>query len=179
MTKTGKKQRLVERTTLLINPTSRRWQLATAVILLILVLLVGSILAHHAYQMRESVASSILLERLTPSAERNRVAQLLAEPRSSKLLMRYIDAMGEAVNNMEVSPHWDVRQFFLLLDVAEQTQSQLTGFEYTAEQLFIFCDGGDREQFAAMLKQNSGFSAVQLLSAPEDADKFTITCQFA
>ena len=86
MTKTGKKQRLVERTTLLINPTSRRWQLATAVILLILVLLVGSILAHHAYQMRESVASSILLERLTPSAERNRVAQLLAEPRSSKLL---------------------------------------------------------------------------------------------
>ena len=89
--------------------------------------------------------------------------------------------MGEAVENLEISPKWRLGQFTALLDAAGEAGARIEGFSIGEgyASLLVRCEGGSPQAFLEAIGRSGEFSGVSLPDdGREDRQTYTIECLF-
>ena len=152
----------------------------TALALLVAAAGVGVWLAVNARQVPRDLLDSSLVAQLFPAGQRGRVALLLEDPDSSALLVKYVDALGQALGQLEDPGAWSLQRFLAILEAAGQAGCRVQGFSWQAEEqaLAVRCQGGDAAGMLATLEGSGLFRPVSLLQ-PDGQEIYTILCGFS
>lgn len=161
---------------------SRGQQAVLAAVLLAGAMMVGGVLAWRVHTSKtQPVVQSQLLSQLAAPSQKGRLAQILLNPEETELLMKYIDAMGEAVANLEISTNWYLTQFVEILDASKEAETTLVNFSWNGETgaMKVLCEGGNSQMFLQQLRESSAFSKVSEPSFLEDSERFELECAFS
>ena len=144
-----KQERLAEWLSRTLGGHGRLRGLFTALALLALAGVAGLLLAHRARQMTQ----------LFPAAQQGTVAELLGDSGRSALLVAYIDAMGQAIEQLEDPGQWNLQRFLTVSDAADQAGASIQGFSWRPEEeaLEVHCQGGDAQMMQESLDDSSLF----------------------
>lgn len=182
----------------LLGGKSRLTLALAAVVTLLAVGAAGVFLAYHADRMRDDIMRSNFVESLTTQAERSDVAQLFADPDNSRLLMKYIDSMAGAVENMELSPSWRLSGFMGILSAAKTSGVKIDDFECPPDGKLLIAEcelseqaeaglsrearaaaaTSEAEKFVSELRGSGAFVTVELGDPPDSGKKFKVNCSF-
>lgn len=157
------------------------WAALTALALLVLAAVVGLWLAGRARQVPQDLLNSSLVARLFPTQQRGAVAELLEDPERSGLLVEYVDAMGQALEQLEAPGQWTLPRFLALLEAASQAGARLEGFSWEPEEraLVVGCQGGDAGAMREAVEASDLFAWVKLSKDSHgDGQTYTIHCGF-
>ncbi len=176
-----KQERLAEWLSRTLGGHGRLRGLFTALALLALAGVAGLLLAHRARQIPQEFLDSQLVTQLFPAAQQGTVAELLGDSGRSALLVAYIDAMGQAIEQLEDPGQWNLQRFLTVSDAADQAGASIQGFSWRPEEeaLEVHCQGGDAQMMQESLDDSSLFLWVRLAKGfQEDEQTYTILCGF-
>lgn len=177
------KAKFADGVTRLLTRKTRVASVMTALVLLLAVGCVGAVLASRAAQLRQELVQSQIVVSLRNPAEKNRLYQILAAPENARLFMRYVDSLGVAAENLEVTPRQSFLCFLALLDAEKAAGASLKSFSGDAGGGWVLArcvgDSSAATPFFESLMASDGFSKVEILeSDAENPQEFTIKCYF-
>ena len=88
----------------------------------------GIFLADRVDKMQEELKNSQFVAALTASGEKSRITQILADPESSELFLKYVNAMAAVLTNLEQSPAEQFKQFEAILAAQEASGVKIESF---------------------------------------------------
>lgn len=154
-----------------------------ALLCLVIIIFAGSFLAWHVERMKDELMKSQIVERFFTQQEKGKVTQLLTDPQTADLFVKYIDALAGVVSNMEFIPGQSVAQFGSISRCARENDIMIEDFEFEEDGSHFYIKGKADSQQAAQnfrdsMRLEEYFSSVETdgYLNYENEYIFTTTC---
>ena len=147
----------------------------------------GIFLADRVDKMQEELKNSQFVAALTASGEKSRITQILADPESSELFLKYVNAMAAVLTNLEQSPAEQFKQFEAILAAQEASGVKIESFlcddpAGRLQMLSVQARGAPQaaKAFQESLGASGCFCETELsVNREENGQEFTINCYFS